>query len=170
MPEHRGFDLRQVSDRTIVRLRVRPDGADKANEALQLPQALHWQDGDPAVCWIGPDQWLFTSHTQPAEDIIRHIDSALAGQLHAATDMSSGNVCFALSGQAARTVLAMGCGIDLHPGTFRTGHCARTHFALVPLLILAVTDNDFDLYVDRSYARYLINWFADAGEDPITLI
>jgi len=168
MPEHPGFNLRQVNDRSIVRLRVRPDAADLAGEALQLPQALQWRDSDPAACWLGPDLWLFTSDTKPAEDIIRQIDSTLSGQLHAATDMSSGNVCFTLKGRAARTVLAMGCGIDLHPGAFMSGQCARTHFANVPLLIVAVEENHFDLYVDRSYTRYLINWFADAGEDPVT--
>ena len=137
-------------------------------EVLQLPQALRWRDGDPMVCWLGPDQWLFTSDTRPATDIISHIDHTLSGQLHAATDMSSGNACFTLRGPAGRKVLAMGCGIDLHPGAFMTGQCARTHFAMVPLLIVAVEDDHFDLYIDRSYARYLINWIANAGEDPVT--
>ena len=167
MPEHPDFDLRQVNGRSIVRLRVRPDGADTANAALQLPQALQWRDGNPAICWLGPDQWLFTSDTKTAEDVIRNIDGTLSAQLHAATDMSSGNVCFALTGPAGRKVLAMGCGIDLHPGVFKTGQCARTHFAMVPLLIVAVKDNHFDLYLDRSYARYLGDWFTNAGEDPI---
>ncbi len=168
MPEHPGFDLRQVNDRSIVRLRVRPDGADVANEVLQLPPALQWRDGDPAVCWLGPDQWLFTSDTTAADDVIQHIESTLAGQLHAATDMSSGNVCFALTGPAGRKLLAMGCGIDLHPGAFMTGQCARTNFANVPLLIVAIEDNHFDLYADRSHARYLVDWIATAGEDPVT--
>ncbi len=168
MPEHPGFNLRQVNDRSIVRLRVRPDGADIANEALQLPPAVHWRDGDSKVCWIGPDQWLFISDTQSAKDIIHHIDNVLSDQLHAATDMSSGNACFTLTGPAGRKVLAMGCGIDLHPDVFTMGQCARTHFAMVPLLIVAVEDDLFDLYVDRSYALYLINWFANAGEDPVT--
>jgi len=168
MPEHPGFDLRQINGRSIVRLRARPDAAGLAGEALQLPPALQWSGTDPAACWLGPDQWLLISDSKSAADMIGHIDTTLAGQLHAATDMSSGNVCFAIEGRAIRKVLAMGCGIDLHPGKFMTGHCVRTNFAQVPLFIVAVDDNHFDLYADRSYARYLEDWISKAGEDPIT--
>jgi sarcosine oxidase subunit gamma len=169
MPEHPGFDLNRINGRSIVRLRVRPSRAGAAGEALQLPQqALQWQDGDPASHWLGPDQWLLTSDTIAAKDIISHIDTALTGQLFAATDMSSSNACFALSGRAARMVLAMGCGIDMHENEFRTGQCVRTNFASVPLFIVAVDEHSFVLYVDRSYARYLDKWFAGAGEDPMT--
>ena len=169
MPEHPGSDLTQIDGRSIVRLRVRPRGADAAGKTLQLPQqALHWRGGDPATYWLGPDQWLLTSDTKPAKDIISHIDRTLSGQLYAATDMSSQYVCFSLRGRAARTVLAMGCGIDMHRSAFMTGQCIRTHFANVALFIVAVDDNNFDLYVDRSHARYLSNWLVSAGEDPIT--
>ena len=169
MPEHPGFELNQINGRSMVRLRVRRQGAEAAGKALQLPQqALQWRNGDPAGCWLGPDQWLLTSDTKPAKDIIFHIDRTLSGQLHAATDMSSSYVCFALRGPAARTVLAMGCGIDLHPSAFITGQCVRTHFANVLLFIVAVADNHFDLYVDRSHAGYLDGWLANAGEDPMT--
>jgi len=169
MPEHPGFDLKQIKDRSIVRLRVRPNEAGAAGKTLQFPlQALRWQDGEPASHWLGPDQWLLTSDTRTAKDIISHIDSALSGQLYAATDMSSSNACFALNGPAARMVLAMGCGIDMHTNEFRTGQCVRTNFASVPLFIVAVDEDSFMLYVDRSYARYLCDWITRSGEDPIT--
>lgn len=169
MPEHPGFDLNQISGRSMVRLRVRPSAAQLAGKTLQIcQQALRWQDGDPVSHWLGPDQWLLTSDTKAAEDIISHIGSALSEQLFAATDMSSSNACFSLGGPAARTVLAMGCGIDMHRNEFRTGQCVRTNFASVPLFIVAVDDDSFMLYVDRSYTRFLPDWFASAGEDPIT--
>ncbi len=169
MPEQAAFELHQISDRSMVRLRVRPAGADAAGRALQLPlQALRWLGEDPTAHWLGPDQWLFTSDTAPAKDIISHIDSALSNQLYAATDMSSAIVCFALSGPAARTILAMGCGVDMHKSEFRTGQCVRTHFANVALFIVAVENDHFNLYLDRSFARYLRDWLISAGEDPIT--
>lgn len=169
MPEHPGYDLQRVSGRSIVRLRVRPDGADAASEALNLPQALQWRDADPAICWIGPEQWLFTSDSKSADKVIRLIAKKLDGQLHAATDISSGYSCFAIKGRAIRRILSMGCGIDLHPDKFKRGHCVRTNFALVSLLIVAIEDDYFDLYADRSYVRYLESWIAKAGEDPVTL-
>lgn len=169
MPEHPCFDLSQISDRSMVQLRVRLGAADATCKSLQLPQqALRWWGEDPASHWLAPDQWLLTSDTKTAEDIIAHIDATLSGQLYAATDMSSNNVCFALKGPAARTVLAMGCGIDMHTSAFMTGHCTRTHFASVLLFIVAVEDDNFNLYIDRSLAPYLHDWLVNAGEDPIT--
>ena len=169
MLERSGFDLRQIDGRSMIRLRVRPQNADAAVGALQLPQEpLQWRDGDPAAYWLGPDQWLLTSDTESANDILRQVDSAMSGQIYAATDTSSGSACFAFSGPAARTVLAMGCGIDMYSSEFPPGRCVRTHFANVLLFIVAVDDNRFDLYVDRSYARYLADWFSSAGQDPMT--
>jgi len=169
MSEHPGFELNQIDGRSMVRLRVRPSGADTAGRALELPQlALRWTFGDPAAHWLGPDHWLLTSDTKPAKDIISHIDRTLSDQLYAATDMSSSNVCFSLRGPAARTVLAMGCGNDMHGSVFTTGQCIHTHFANVLLFIVVTDENDFDLYVDRSHARYLRDWFVRSGEDPIT--
>jgi len=169
MPEHPGFDLNQTDGRSIVRLRVRPGAADAAAKALELPQqALQWWGEDPAAYWLGPDQWLLTSDTKPAKDIISHIDRTLSGQLYAATDMSSHYACFALRGPAARTVLSMGCGIDTHRSAFTIGQCTHTYFANVQLFIVVVDDNNFDLYVDRSHARYLYDWLIKSGEDPIT--
>ena len=168
MPEHPGFNLTRIRGRSIVRLRVRPGAADAACGALELPQqALQWRGEDPVACWLGPDQWLLTSHTKPAEDTIGHIDAALTDQLYAATDMSSSNACFALKGPAARMILAMGCGIDMHTSAFTTGQCIRTNFANVPLFIVAIGTNRFDIYVDRSLAQYLNDWIVNAGEDPI---
>jgi sarcosine oxidase subunit gamma len=169
MPDHPGFELQAVHERSIVRLRIRPDAAGPAMEALRLPAALRRRDGNPSICWLGPDQWLFTSDEQTAQAIMDHIGHGLENQLHAATDVSSANACFTLSGPAARKVLAMGCGIDMHPRAFMIGQCVRTQFALVPLLIVAVDDNHFELYADRTYTRYLLDWFTDAGEDPMTL-
>ena len=169
MLEHPGFDLRQINGRSIVRLRVRPQGAEAAGKALQLPRkTLQWSGEDPVAHWLGPDQWLLTSDSKTAKDMIARIDRTLAGQLHAATDMSSSYAYFSIRGSAARMVLAMGCGIDLHPSVFRRGQCVRTHFANVLLLVVAVQADHFALYIDRSHARYLSDWLVNSSEDPIT--
>jgi heterotetrameric sarcosine oxidase gamma subunit len=62
----------------------------------------------------------------------------------------------------------MGCGIDMHRDEFKTGQCARTNFASVPLFIVVIDDDSFMLYVDRSYTQYLRDWFTRSGEDPVT--
>jgi sarcosine oxidase subunit gamma len=170
MPEHPGFELRQINDRTMVRLRVRPHAAEVACKSLLLPgEPNRWRDGDPAVHWLGPDQWLLTSDKQSVGELLGHIDNALAGQLYAATDTSSGSACFTMKGPASRSILAMGCGIDMHPCAWVKGQCVRTQFANVLLLIVAVGADHFDLYTDRSLAGYLEDWIAHASEDPLTI-
>jgi len=169
MPEHPGFDLKAIKDRTIVRLRVRPHAAIDVAAALQLPtQALQWIVGDPMSLWVAPDQWLIVSDTKTAKEIMSELERNLSGQLYAATNVSSGNACFSLSGFASRTILAMGCGIDTHKRSFKPGQCVRTRFADVPLFIAALEDNSFELYVDRSFARYLCDWLTMSSEDPVT--
>ena len=169
MPDHPGLELRQIHDRTMVQLRVRPRDAEFAGTALGLPgRALECREGDPAAAWLGPDQWLLISDSTTPAEIGAHVKQALADKVHAATDMSSAYACYALRGPAARTVLAMGCGIDMHPGAFAAGQCVRTRFADVPLLIVATEEHGFDLYIDRSLARYLNGWIEVASEEPIT--
>ena len=121
MPEYSGFSLQQIFGRAMVRLRVRPGGAETAGSALQLPGALRCSGTDPSICWLSPDQWLFCSDQKSADVLAGEISEALPDQLHAATDVSSSLACFSLEGGAARTILAMGCGIDLHPLSFQAG-------------------------------------------------
>ena len=167
MPELPGFVLQPLEGRSAVHLRVRPAAAEAAAQALDLQHStLQWRDGDPAAYWLAPDQWQFTSDTLSAQAITAKIDTALAGQLYATTDVSSCQSGFLLTGKSARTLLAMGCCIDMHPRAFVSGQCARTRFADVRLLIAAVSDNAFELYVDRSHALHLSNWITRAGEDP----
>jgi sarcosine oxidase subunit gamma len=169
MHEHLGFDLRQIDGRSIVKLRVRPSGANVAGKALHLPQEpFHSRPCDPVACWLGPDQWLLTSENRPVAEILDWIEGALSGQLYAATNMSSGYSCFAISGPAARVALATGCGIDMHETAFTVGRCVRTRFAQVPLIIVGNGSSALNLYVDRSYANYLQDWLTAAGKDPIT--
>lgn len=169
MPEHNSFKVKHIHGRSIVRLRVRPSDANAVSEMLQLPQkSLQWYNGNPATYWLGPDQWLLTSDKKSVVEILDQIAVAIPTQLYAATDLSSGNVCFSLRGPAARTVLAMGCGIDMHESAITTGQCVRTRFAQIQLFIVSTGKATFDLYVDRSHAHYLQNWLQVAGEDPIT--
>lgn len=169
MPEHPAFDLKQIDARSMVQLRVRPSTTGIACTALGLPeQALHWVGGDPAAHSLGPGLWLLASDTKAAGDIIQHIDTGLSGHNYAASDMTSAFTCFKLKGPSARTLLAMGCGLDMHSNAFQSGHCTRTYFAGVLLIIAAVEEDVFNLYVDRSLAQYLCDWIASAGYDPLT--
>lgn len=172
MAEQSGFRLRRIGARAVARLRVRPRAADPVGAALALPTAQGaWAEGDPAAGRLGPDWWWVVSerHAGPelAAQLTRELARGLPGTLHAATDLSAGQVCLELAGPAARRALAMGNGLDWHPDAFPEARCARTLLARVPLVIVARERDRFELYVENSLAPYLEAWFAAAGRDPL---
>lgn len=161
--------LKKQTGRSLVRLRVRLNDAEGTAAALNLPaDPLRSQGSEPRALWLGPEQWLLTSDSRSAQELIVSVDDKLSNQLYAATDLSDALDCFELSGPGARTILSMGCGLDLDSSTFIKGQCARTRFARVPLVIAVTGEDQFDLYVDRSYSHYLQQWIANAGRDPLT--
>jgi heterotetrameric sarcosine oxidase gamma subunit len=149
-----------------VWLRVAMADAARAVQALDLPQ----QAQQTRTCaqfvalWTAPDQWLLLSESDPAQKLIDHCASALAGILHNATDASAALDCIRVQG---RNLLSMGCGIDLHASAFPPAACARTRLAQVPVILHCLADDHFEVYVDRSVSRYLGQWFERAKSDPL---
>lgn len=136
---------------------------------LNLPaDPLQWQGSEPSALWLGPDQWLLVCDSKSAKELIVSVDDALSNQLYTATELSGALDYFELAGRGARTMLSMGCGLNLDLNAFSRGQCARTRFASVPLVIAATGQDQFDLYVDRSYSHYLQQWIASAARDPLT--
>lgn len=120
--------------------------------------------GQVSALWLAPDRWLLTC---PGDDVplfMNLLREAFGEGHHALTDVSDGRVAFRLAGPSARDVLAKGCPLDLHPRTFRPGACAGSLLGKAEVLIhLADAEPAFDLYVARSFARYLWAWLEDAG-------
>lgn len=155
-------------DRVKVRLRVPMHQAANAAAVLALPtQPLNCSGADPALLWVGPDQWLILSDTHTADALVAEYSLRLQDWLHHATDASAALVCFAVRGSSARVLLGMGSGIDFRARSFDTGLCVSTRFARVPALIRATSVESFELYVDRSLGEYLARWFEHARRDPI---
>lgn len=118
--------------------------------------------------WQGPDQWLLTC---PADDVaffVNTLRQAVAGSHAAFTDISDGRITLSLAGPSARDLLAKGCPLDLHPRTFKPGHCAQTLLAKADILLHLRADDagagpTFDLHVARSFSHYLWSLLEDAG-------
>jgi sarcosine oxidase subunit gamma len=101
---------------------------------------------------------------------IARLRSILAPELAAAqslalVDLTAGLVVFEVSGSAVREILAKSCGLNFHPRRFGPGHCARTRFAQIPVVIDCIQDPGiFELYAPRSYLHYLKDWVCDAAQ------
>ena len=107
-------------------------------------------DGERRVLWLGPDEWL-----------VLHPCGAEPGST---VDVSDTRVVLAVTGPHARSVLAHGCALDLHPAAFPVGSCAQTMLAKAAVVVMMVADDPvFWLLVRSSFARYVLEWLDDAA-------
>ena len=138
-------------------------GARPATESGAIAQA----EGC-AVLWIGPDEWLVVTPPGGEAETATDLRAVLATHEAAVTDVSESLAVITIAGAGARTVLAKGMSIDLHPRAFAAGRCARASLAKT-VVLLHQTDNEpaFDIYVDRSFAEYLWQWLEDAAQSML---
>ena len=81
------------------------------------------------------------------------------------TDVSQGKVVLRLSGVLSRDLFAKTCPLDLRPKHFARGCCACSLVADVSMLIHAYDADGFDLSMDRSLARSLIDLLIDESAE-----
>ncbi len=154
--------------RALLQLRVRPGDAARAAAALGLPTVpLQSRPGDPAALWTGPGQWLLIGNSQPVAMLLARCEAALGDTLHLAADATDALDCIAVEGGAARRLLGMHCGLDLHPASFTAGCCARTRMAGVAAIVWSPDNERFELFVERSVSRHLEDWLWRSAEDPL---
>ena len=101
------------------------------------------------------------SWRQTASIIIEQCDARLSGLLYNAVDQSAGYAVLRIGGSGARELLASGAGLDFRKRSFRNGGCRRTRLAQIAVIIVATRTDDFELYVDRGYEKYLSDWLED---------
>jgi len=115
-----------------------------------------------SILWLGPDEWLVISETQRGDEIVAGLRQALRGIHSAVTEVGDGRVVCALSGVAARSVLAKGCSIDFHSRAFPAGQCVQTLLAKASVLIHSRAADSYEVYVARSFADYAWAWLENA--------
>ena len=116
--------------------------------------------------WLGPDEWLVTAPAGATPDVMGRLVRALGGRHAAVSDLSASRAIIEITGPRARTLLEKGCGLDLHPRAFAAGHCARTLFARLPVIIDQLSAAPlYRLFVERSAARWLCDWLIDAAAE-----
>ena len=132
-----------------------------------LPAAPNsWVQTDSGrAIWLGPDEWLLTSATEPPEQLAGRIREATLPFGGVVVDVSAQRITLRLTGSRARDVLAKGCSVDLHPRSFGRGSSAQTTLAQAGVVLLALADSgdDYAILVRSSFAGYLADWLADAA-------
>lgn len=124
--------------------------------ALPITPGTTASAGTASALCLAPDEWLF-SRGAPG-------DLAVSGG--ASIDVSHGRTVLRISGPRTRDLLGKGCGLDLHPSVFKSGHCAQTAIARLNVLIhLRDDDGTFDLYCSRSYALSFWRWVTTSAAE-----
>ncbi len=170
-----GEGARMVELAHIGKMILRGDDAEIAGAVrgaleLDLPLAANTSSETRPVSalWLGPDEWMLTCAPGSEDAVAESLRVAVAGAHATVVDISDARTVFRLSGAAARTVLAKGCALDLHPRAFALGDVAQTRLAKADVILHQTIDEDdndgpvFDIYVARSFADYLWRWLADA--------
>jgi sarcosine oxidase subunit gamma len=131
---------------------------------LELPTEPNtWSRvGDRDALWLGPDEWLVVSEVEPGKTIVRDLRSRVVGRHASMVDVSAARTVIELTGPGRLDVLSAGCGLDLHPRSWRLGMCAQTVLARVGVL-LQERDEATRVFLRPSYAGYLVTWLAHAA-------
>ena len=153
-----GFAWQEIENRRIWWLACGDLDQPKLSSAIEktfgftLPGACRFEErGETVLAWFGPGQWFAMLG-----------ERALPARLgkHAATaEMSDGWVGLWLTGGATRSVLEKLCSLDLDASAFRAGHCARTLFEGMAVLLLCLDDAEarYALFTPRSSAQSLLH-------------
>jgi len=156
--------LERISDRSLVSLRVHRRDIERAQSMLALADPLNSTEGRIRSLWVGPNHWMLVSDEETGAAIIRRCADALDEVLHHTVDHSAGLVSLRLQGQAARSILESGTGIDLRPTAFSSGSVRRTKLAQVSAILVALDENAFEIVVDCSLAEWLQQWLTETAE------
>jgi len=78
------------------------------------------------------------------------------------TLLSASRVRIRITGSAAREVLAKGMALDLHPAVFEVGRSAQSGLHHTGIFLERVGEDDYEIYVPRTYAEWIWDWLIDA--------
>lgn len=146
-----------------VSVRVDRDRApEAAGRALPAPNAWSTLPDGRESLGLGPDEWLFVGPAGSQAEMVNELGTILAGMHHSVVDVSANRAVFDVIGRDRGDLLAKGCGLDMHPRSWRAGLCAQTLLARVPVIVQERADAT-RVFVRPSFAGYLLAWFDDAS-------
>ena len=165
-----GVEFSVLSDRGFLNVRLDPRDEQAVHAAARiLGQAMPlvantYSSGKHRVYWLGPDEWLIETDAGNAATLNVELTEALADFNAAINDVSGGHAALRLTGADARTVLAKGCTLDLHPREFGPEQCARTALARATVLLAVGSELDsYTIIAARSFTHYLRHWLTHAA-------
>ncbi|MGQ3674591.1 sarcosine oxidase subunit gamma [Xanthobacter sp. TB0139] len=168
-----------ISERTglgLATVTVRKGKLEALKAALAAHYGLNLRDGakvsrshELVLVGTGPDSWLALQEGG-GWAFAKDLTAKLSGFASVA-DQSSGYGVVRLSGPAARSVLAKGVPVDLHPNAFRPDDAAVTlasHIGVILWQEPGETPEEtpvYDMAVFRSFAESFWHWLAESAAE-----
>lgn len=116
------------------------------------------QSGRATILTLTPRRWWLLSD-DPGLSLAA---LALAGDTGTSVDLSHARVGLRLAGPGVRGLLARGMAVDLHPSTFPIDAVAQSGFAEVPAVLHRASDEAYDLFLPRTFARHTLEWLTES--------
>lgn len=160
--------ITRLESRALINLRGSADAQAAFSQALGcvIPAQPNTVSGSELfdILWLGPDEWLIVAAQAEEPRLQARLSDAATGLFAAVTPVSDQYAMFAINGPEAREIMVQGCGIDLHPGRFRPGQCARCGFARTKAIVQMLDASPvYRLFIESTYAHYMQQWFAAAA-------
>jgi sarcosine oxidase subunit gamma len=158
--------VRLLPPATRFILQCARDARDRAGAAfgVSMPEAACRAESAAgrAALWLGPDERLLLAPEGSEEAVAAALGQALAGLPHSLVEVSHRQVALAVTGVAARDLLASGCPLDLDAEAFPVGMCTRTVLARAEVVLWRRSAEEYHLETGRSFSGYVLGWLKEA--------
>lgn len=153
------LQIHEIETISVASLRAIPGTVPESEAAAGLPtQTGQCADGSPAVLCLRPNEWLLVDATATPADLLDGARRQYAERGFLLWDQSDGLGVIRVAGRAAPWLIRKYCGLELPFWGVNATRCAQTRFGHICVLMHYGIDTNagraFDLYIDRSLARY----------------
>jgi heterotetrameric sarcosine oxidase gamma subunit len=114
--------------------------------------------------WLSPRSWLIRCRIEDEAALVSRLNDEFPGGLAHAVPYTDALCWLELSGPDAFDYLTEGSFISLEVSGLRIGHAKRTLIAQIAAVIVRHDLNIWQIGVERSRARYFVDWLTAAAD------
>jgi len=119
--------------------------------------------------WLGPNEWLIVSNEKMPRDVNTYdlenilYDNISKTNLGSVTNVTDQFTIFTLSGSNIIKTLSKSCSFNFELDNFTNSKVVQTILNHIDVTIHKRSEDNFDLYVRRSFAKHLWDWLKDSA-------
>jgi heterotetrameric sarcosine oxidase gamma subunit len=127
------------------------------------PGRVQSESGRTAL-WLSPRAWLVHCAVEEEGELVRRVNGAFEDKLLHAVRFTDALCWLELSGSGALGLLTEGGFVSLEQAGLAIGYAKRTLVAQVAVIVLRESESVWLVAVERSRARYFMDWLRSATE------